>query len=140
VIHAGDYCAPFSLRPLVDARLAVAGVFGHNDGDREGLRAEAAKAVGVELYESPHSVVLDDARVMIVHDLGEVMQQRSLGEHAVVIHGHTHQPSVETRGESLLINPGEACGWLYGTPTAAILDLATRHVETLRLEGAEWRR
>lgn len=138
VIHAGDYCAPFALRPLIEARLALAGVFGHNDGDREGLRAEAGRGVGAELYESPHSVVLDDVRVMIVHDLGEV-QQRSLDEHAVVIHGHTHHDSVESRGDSVLVNPGEACGWLRGTPTAAILDLVTRQVELVRLEGPEWK-
>ena len=139
VIHAGDFCAPFALRPLTEARLALAGVFGRNDGDREGLRAEASRGVGAELYESPHSVVLDGVRVMIVHDLGEV-QQRSLGEHAVVIHGHTHRDSVETRGDSVLVNPGEACGWLHGTPTAAILDLVTRRVEFVRLEGRQWAR
>ena len=139
VIHAGDYCAPFSLEPLIEARLALAGVFGHNDGDREGLRAAASRGVGAELYESPHSVVLDDVRVMIVHDLGEV-QQRALDEHAVVIHGHTHRNSLETRGESVLVNPGEACGWLHGTPTAAIIDLVGRNVEFVRLEGAEWAR
>jgi putative phosphoesterase len=139
VIHAGDFCSPFALRPLIDARLALAGVFGHNDGDREGLRAEAARAVGAELYESPHSVELDGVRVMIVHDLGEV-QQRSVDEHALVIHGHTHRAATETRGASVLVNPGEACGWLYGAPTAAILDLVTKQVELVRLEGAEWTR
>jgi predicted phosphodiesterase len=46
---------------------------------------------------------------------------------------------MKTRGDSLLVNPGEACGWLHGAPTAAILDLASKSVEFLRLPAAEWR-
>ena len=139
VLHAGDYCSPFSLRPFAAGGMALAGVFGRNDGDREGLLAEAVKLVGAELYASPHSVELEGQRVLLVHDIADVAQ-RSVDAHAVVVHGHTHVAATERRGNSLLVNPGEACGWLYGTPRAAILDLATGHVEPLALEGDEWRR
>ena len=56
-----------------------------------------------------------------------------------VIHGFTHQHQMRSEGESLVINPGEACGWLFGAPTAAILDLDTKHVEFIKLDGAEWK-
>ncbi|MEP6691342.1 MAG: metallophosphoesterase [Gemmatimonadaceae bacterium] len=138
VLHAGDFCAPFALRPFRDAQVPLAGVFGRNDGDREGLKAEATKAVGMELYESPHSVEVSGARILLVHDIGEV-QPRSLDGHAVVITGHSHTPEQSQHGSTLIINPGEACGWLYGVPSAAILDLDTLHLETIRLEGPEWR-
>jgi uncharacterized protein len=139
ILHAGDYCAPFSLAPIRDAQLPMAGVFGRNDGDREGLRAFAGRGgVGSELYESPHSVELDGRRVLLVHELGEV-SPRSLEAHEFVIHGCTHRVEVAERGAALVVNPGEACGWLHGTPTAAILDFGTRQVEVLRLEGPEWR-
>ena len=39
LIHAGDYCAPFSLRPIEEASMSLAGVFGRNDGDTQGLLA-----------------------------------------------------------------------------------------------------
>lgn len=139
VLHAGDFCAPFSLKPLLDASMALAGVFGRNDGDHEGLRAEAARGLAAELYESPHSVELDGCRLLCVHELGEV-HERSLEAHEIVVHGQTHELAVTTRGTTLLINPGEACGWLYGTPTAMIVDLATREWEVLRLNGPEWAR
>jgi len=138
ILHAGDYCAPFSLGPVRDAQLPLAGVFGRNDGDREGLRAFAGRGVGSELYESPHSVELDGRRILLVHELGEV-NPRSVEAHEFVIHGCTHRTEVAERGSALLVNPGEACGWLHGVPTGAILDLATRQVELLRLEGPEWR-
>ena len=33
IMHAGDYCAPFSLDPFNDANFALLGIFGRNDGD-----------------------------------------------------------------------------------------------------------
>jgi predicted phosphodiesterase len=47
---------------------------------------------------------------------------------------------MKTRGDTLIVNPGEACGWLFGTPSAAILDLETKQVEFLSLDPTEWRR
>ena len=38
VLHAGDFCSPFSLRPLLEHNVAMMGVFGRNDGDHESLR------------------------------------------------------------------------------------------------------
>ena len=139
VLHAGDYCAPWSLRPFADAGLTMAGVFGRNDGDLEGLRMEAARAMGIELFESPHSVEVSGVRILLVHDIGEVTE-RSIAEHGVVVHGFTHQHQMKSTGESLVLNPGEACGWVYGTPSAAVLDLDTRRVEFITLPPAEWTR
>jgi putative phosphoesterase len=138
VLHAGDYCSPFALRSLTELNPAMAGVFGRNDGDHEGLRAEAARAVGVELYESPHSVELDGRRLLLVHDIGEV-HERSLEAHDIVVHGCTHEYGVTSLGRTLVLNPGEACGWLFGAPTAMLLDLRTNEWELIRLDGPEWR-
>ena len=132
LLHAGDFCAPFALGPILDANIAMAGVFGRNDGDREGLRAAASRGVGTELYESPHSMELAGTHILLVHDLAEV-SERSIEGHAVVVSGCTHRKDVRARGASLLVNPGEACGWLYGPPTAALLDLETKAVEFIEL-------
>ena len=139
VMHAGDFCSPFAIAPVHDAQLPMLGVFGHNDGDREALRAIAQQGMGTELYESPHSFDVGGQLILVVHDVREVAG-RSVDEHAIVITGHTHEQSTETRGSTLIVNPGEACGWLHGTPTAAILDLEARKVEIIRLEGPEWLR
>ena len=138
VLHAGDYCSPFSLKPFKDHSIAMAGVFGRNDGDQSGIRAFAEQGMGQELFESPHSIKFGDHKVLIVHDIGDV-SERSVLAHAIVIHGHTHLQEMKTRGDTLIVNPGEACGWLYGSPTAAILDLDTKYVEFIKLDGAEWK-
>ena len=132
VMHAGDYCSPFSLDPFNDMNIALLGIFGRNDGDQEGLNATAAKGLGMELYESPHSFEVSGQRILIVHDIGEV-NRRSIDSHKFVVHGFTHKQETITRGDTLIINPGEACGWLTGSCTGAILDLDTREVEIVKL-------
>ena len=139
VLHAGDFCAPFALQPFFDAQVAVGGVFGRNDGDQEGLRAKAAQAMGIELFESPHSFDLNGTRMLIVHDIGEV-NERSIEGHSVIVHGCTHERNEQRRGSTLMVNPGEACGWLTGKPSAAVLDLTSMTVEWLTLDGPEWTR
>ena len=138
VLHAGDYCAPFSMKPFEDAHMSLAGVFGRNDGDPQGLRSRAQAAFGTELFESPHSFEVGGRRILLIHDIGDV-QKRSITGHDIVVHGHTHQQEMKTRGDTLIVNPGEGCGWLYGAPTAVILDLATKDVEVLRLGEPEWK-
>ncbi len=137
LIHAGDYCAPFSLRPIEEASLSLAGVFGKNDGDSQGLLAKATAGFGAELFESPHSFEVGGQRILVVHDIGEV-QPRSTEGHSIVVHGCTHQQEMKNRGDTLILNPGEACGWVYGTPKAAIIDLATKRVEFIGLDPAHW--
>lgn len=132
VLHAGDYVAPFALRPFLDHSVALAGVLGRNDGDVEGLRAAAAAGFGIELFESPHSLEVGGEHILLIHDIGDVAN-RSLEEHSIVVHGSTHRTELKVRGETLIVNPGEACGWLYGTPSAAILDLDTKQVQFLEL-------
>lgn len=138
LLHAGDFCAPFAIAPLLEPQLPVGGVFGRNDGDRQGLLGKAAAAIGVELFESPHTFEVGGRQILLVHDIGDV-QARSVESHALVVHGCTHRGDCRSRGDTLIVNPGEGCGWIYGTPSGALLDLEANRVEFLTLDGAEWR-
>ena len=139
VLHAGDFCSPFSLRPFRGANMPLMGVFGRNDGDRDGLTSAAsALPAGGELFQGPHSVDVDGHTVLLVHDPADV-PTRSLESHTVVVYGCSHESEMAERGGALLVNPGEACGWLNGTPSAAVLDLDARRVEFLTLTDGRWR-
>ena len=98
VLHAGDYCAPFVLKPFEDSKLSLAGVYGNNDGDKQGLLTRAQSAFGTELFDSPHSFEIGGQRMLLVHDIGDV-QQRSIESHTIVVHGGTHKQEMKTRGE-----------------------------------------
>lgn len=138
VLHAGDFCAPFALDPFESAHISMAGVFGKNDADLESLRARAGRAIGLELFESPHSFEIGGRRILLVHDIADI-PEHSVESHEIVVHGHSHKQEMKTRGETLIVNPGEACGWVNGIPTAAILDLDARSVEFLTLSGPQWK-
>lgn len=138
VLHAGDFCAPFALDPFESSHMSMAGVFGKNDADLESLRARAGRAIGLELFESPHSFEINGRRILLVHDIADI-PEHSLESHEIVVHGHSHKQEMKTRGETLIVNPGEACGWVNGIPTAAILDLDARSVEFLTLSGPQWK-
>ncbi len=133
VLHAGDFCAPFSLKPFIELNMPMVGVFGRNDGDHEGIRAYAQQGMGIELFESPHSFELGGQRILLVHDLVDV-NPRSVESHAIVVHGFTHREEMMIRGETLIVNPGEGCGWLHGEPSGAILDLDTKDVHFFKLK------
>ena len=132
VMHGGDYCAPFSLAPFHQRGMALLGVFGRNDGDRETLSAYAARGMGTEIYESPHSFEVGGKRILLVHEIAEV-NPRSIESHDFVIHGSSHLQSEKRIRNTLVINPGEACGWILGKCTAAILDTETGEVENITL-------
>ena len=138
VLHAGDFCAPFALDPFENAQMSMAGVFGKNDADLESLRTRAARAIGLELFESPHSFDIGGKRILLAHDLADI-PERSIESHDIVVHGHLHKQEMKDRGNTLIVNPGESCGWVNGIPTAAILDLDAKKVEWLTLSGAQWK-
>ena len=138
VLHAGDFCAPFALDPFEDAHMSMQGVFGKNDADMESLRARAGRAIGLELFESPHSFDIGGKRILLVHDLADI-PERSIESHDIVVHGHLHKQEMKDRGNTLIVNPGESCGWVNGVPTAAILDLDARKLEWLTLSGPQWK-
>ena len=118
--------------------MSLAGVFGKNDGYTQGLLAKATAGFGAELFEGPHSFDIGGKQILVVHDLNDATAG-AIERHAFVIHGHTHQPEHKVRDDTMLVNPGEACGWLYGAPTAAILDIETRQVEMIKLTEPEWK-
>jgi putative phosphoesterase len=138
VLHAGDYVSPLALKPFEDLHMTLAGVFGSNDGDRNSLMSRAGAGIGLEIFESPHSFNVADKQILLVHDIGDV-SKRSIEAHAAVVHGFTHQQSMKTVGNTLIVNPGESCGWLHGTPGAALLDLDTMKVEFLSLSDPKWK-
>jgi len=112
VFHAGDFIAPFSLDPFQELRCDWAGVFGNNDGEKEGL----SKRSGGRIKPPPLLWEVQEKRIAVTHQFSPVDAQ-------IIISGHTHHPQIEKVGDKLLINPGEACGWLTEKSSLVILDL-----------------
>lgn len=122
VIHAGDYCAPFALMPFSKLKCKWLGVFGNNDGDKKAL---AMKSDGM-IVDHPYRYDLSDKKVIITHELEDILdlqEKINRGEVHIIIYAHTHKTDIKKVKNTLVVNPGECGGWLYGTSTVAIIDL-----------------
>jgi len=129
VLHCGDYVAPFSLNPLNQIlKSDYVGVFGNNDGEKKGLQRIAQG----KIRPSPAEFTIGRWQVLVAHELAH--PDTAAGKaYRLVAYGHTHRPEVQRKGDTLIVNPGECGGWLYGSSTVAIADLETLDAEIIRL-------
>jgi hypothetical protein len=122
VVHCGDIIAQFVLNEMSGLRMPVSAVYGNCDGDRTALR-QRAKEFGFALHDGPHGFDLGGKRVVVSHQ-----PLNPLPGCDFYLHGHTHKLRHEGK-RPVVVNPGEACGWLSGRATVAMLDTETAEVE-----------
>ncbi|OYT52693.1 YfcE family phosphodiesterase [Candidatus Bathyarchaeota archaeon ex4484_135] len=136
VLHAGDFVAPFVIPRLAELKANLIGVFGNNDGDKALLLKRASETKGkIEIKGLFAEVSADGLKMALLHghEAGLLRSLISCGGYDVVVHGHTHQAGVRREGKTLVVNPGEVCGYLYGRSTVAILDTEKLEVKFIEL-------
>ena len=129
VIHAGDYVAPFALRPFEEFHGQFYGVLGNNDGETEGLR----KSSMGRILERSLRFELGGAKFYLRHSFEDPEGSVDAGDWKYLVCGHTHKARVIKGRKGMFINPGEACGWVSGRSTAAILDTASEEAEIIEI-------
>ena len=135
VLHAGDYVAPFVVSRLKPLKADLIGVFGNNDGDRELLKKRFTE-LGAEIRGKFAEVKVGGLRIALLHG-DEIELLRSLMDvesYDVIVHGHTHEAKTYRKGKTLVINPGEVCGYLSEKPTMAVLDTRTLDAKIISLK------
>lgn len=129
IIHAGDFCSPFTWRIFKNFDGGFTGIFGNNDGERILLK----KLYQDKIYTQPYKLNLHNKNIVIMHEPDVAKELAKSGSFNLVIYGHTHEPVIEKIEGTLIINPGEASGWLYGKPTVAIVNLSDMSAEIIPL-------
>eukprot|EP00752_Nemacystus_decipiens_P015241 g13574.t1 len=100
ILHAGDMVAPFAAKLLNDPELVgdtpVFCIYGNNDGERAGL-----KQVLPQIVDGPLRLELPTAagqsRIVVMHHFVDWLKPADLIGADVVITGHNHEASVETK-------------------------------------------
>ena len=131
-LHCGDFVAPFSLVPFQKLVPPLYAVYGNNDGEKRGLRAMFEKN-GWTLNNRPHALEIGGIRVAMLHEPEPLARLKEEGEFDLIVFGHTHEKYFEKSGKSMIVNPGEGCGWVKGVATAAIVDMEQKTCEFLIL-------
>jgi len=134
VLHAGDYSAPFAAFRFKPLRARMIGVFGNNDAEKELLRKNF-ESIGMQVRGKFAEVKVDNLKIALLHgeetDLLESLINTSAYD--VVMYGHTHQAVVRKQNRTLIVNPGEACGYLTEKATIGFLDTETMEVELVSI-------
>lgn len=135
VLHAGDYIAPFVVPHFKPLKADLIGVFGNNDGDRELLRKRFSD-LGAEIRGRFAEVTVDGLRIGMVHgDEEELLRSLiNVEGYDVIVHGHTHEAKTYRKRGTLVVNPGEVCGYLTGKSTIAMLNTQTLDVKIIPLK------
>ncbi|MDX1624376.1 MAG: metallophosphoesterase [Gemmatimonadota bacterium] len=121
VIHAGDYCSPFAVRDLGGLDAPLHGITGNNDGDLYEIAA-AFEEIGAALESQWWETEVADRRILTMHEPRGVVEVAAAGDHDLIVYGHTHETGERRIGDTLIVNPGEVCGWISGIGSLAIYD------------------
>ncbi|MCW4048652.1 MAG: metallophosphoesterase [Candidatus Bathyarchaeota archaeon] len=126
VLHAGDYIAPFTAQHFKPLNAQLIGVFGNNCAEHEHLK-QVYGDIGVELRGYFTEVDVDGLKIALLHGHRKEDTDRAFsGGYDIIVRGHTHRASIGEENGILVVNPGEACGYVTGRRSIAFLDTERR--------------
>jgi putative phosphoesterase len=134
-LHAGDYTSPFTIPKFKALKCKLIGVFGNNDGDHELLRKRFSETQNCEIRGRFTEIDANGFKIALHHG-EEIDLQNALvncGGFDCVVSGHTHIAVNKTKGKTLVVCPGEVCGYLYGKPSMALLDTGKHEAQIIQL-------
>ncbi|MCX8153093.1 MAG: metallophosphoesterase [Candidatus Bathyarchaeota archaeon] len=135
VLHAGDYVSPFVIPKFKALNAKLVGVFGNNDGDRELLKKRCSETENCEIRGRFAEINVGDFKIALLHgDETELLNALvNCGGFDAVVYGHFHADVSRVNGKTLVVNPGEVCGYITGKTTLALLDTSKREARIIPL-------
>lgn len=119
VLHAGDLISPFTAYEFKKLKMPFEAIYGNNDGEREGLKTAFQELCDLEDFKEINA---DGRKIAVIHGANQKLVDALAGggNYDVLLRGHTHQLDV-SGDETMIINPGETCGYLSGKKTVILL-------------------
>lgn len=131
VLHAGDFVAPFTAQEFARLDCPFTGVYGNNDGERLALQKQFS-AFG-QLLPVCAKVELEGKRIIVVHEADLVEELSSNRALDLIVYGHSHRSDLR-EGKPVILNPGEACGWVTGKASVTVVSLEDMAARLVALE------
>jgi hypothetical protein len=81
------------------------------------------------------AVKVDNLKIALLHGTEEELLRALIDSESfdVIVHGHMHKTEVYRKGKTLIVNPGEVCGYLTGKSTIVLLDAVKREARLIEL-------
>jgi putative phosphoesterase len=116
-------------------RPKLIGVFGNNDGDHLLLKKRFGDYNNLEIRDNFAEIDIQGTKIALLHGSEEELLKALInsGYFDFVVHGHLHNAEVYRKGKTLVVNPGEVCGYLSGKSTIALLDTEKREAKIIEL-------
>jgi putative phosphoesterase len=148
LVHCGDWDMPFTMRSYTQLQCPIRGVLGNGDPDIQKFlyqlqNLEALKNLDLKLEFRFCDFTIDNVRFGVFHgddeNLNKCLIESRLFD--VLCLGHTHKPSIEKNGKTLVINPGSLVGYTFETGnipiTVALFDTDSKEARLVGLEKGE---
>jgi len=133
VLHAGDLVSPFVVPLFSKLKAKLHFVWGNNEGDHDFVKVRFAD-IGVTPLGDFAALQLGGKKIALLHGIHEEIVDSLVesGCYDLVVRGHNHKAEI-IEGETLVVNPGEVCGYLTGRQTVALIDLQEMHGQIVEL-------
>jgi hypothetical protein len=133
VLHAGDLVSPFVALLFSRLKAKLHFVWGNNEGDHEFIKVRFAD-IGVTPLGDFAALQLGGKKIALLHGIHQEIVDSLIesGHYDLVVRGHNHRAGI-IEGKTLVVNPGEACGYLTGRQTVALIDVDEMHAQIAEL-------
>ena len=133
ILHAGDLVSPFVVPLFSKLNAELHFVWGNNEGDHDFVKVRFAD-IGVRPLGDFAELQLGGKKIALLHGIHQAIVDSLIqsGGYDLVVRGHSHKAEI-AEGETLVVNPGEVCGYLTGRQTVALIDLEEMHGQIVEL-------
>jgi len=135
VLHAGDIISPFiAPKCFKDLKCKLKLVYGNNDGEKLFLKKKFEE-IGAEIAGEYLEFTINNKKIYVTHAISNSVVEAlaKSGDYDIIVYGHTHEKVVKKVNNTLIVNPGECCGYLTDESTIAVIDLDKLEAELIKL-------
>lgn len=131
----GDLINPGILWNIGRSNMTWDVVLGNNDGDKFNLVNATKEFPNINLGDVYLEIERDNKKLFLTHydKIGEIGAKS--GDYDAVFCGHNHHFTMKHHGNTLLANPGELSGHMFGQSTFGIWDSQKNTFTGIKLHG-----
>lgn len=135
ILHAGDIISPFSAKLFTKIDTPTYFTFGNNDGEKILLKEIIISSKNCRLVWPKGVIEVEGYRIALLHGEDEdiVESLASSSRYDLVVYGHWHKTVNKRYNNTLLVNPGELCGYLSGRSTFAIVKMEEKRADIIEI-------